>query len=326
MQARALPNPRLRDRRLPGGFRGNTISQAQCSSDDAYAQQILASYGLEAVLLTIYCAFAILGSFKRHGFASTTLSEKPQPTFLDGKPGVSDRIDEALRGTAYELFMAAASLSLGIQATVIYNQISPVAHRYNSSLQLIVSAFTFYPLATMLPLIWISIRRSWLKGTMLVLLFVIHTVAWVLCTNNAQMDYYHNEHVMSLCPKNHPPEPAVGAAMFTMAAMVWMPPLFGICLGLVLCFYRCNNRKMWQAGWLNKVAKGAVILYAGANFICMWGALIVLVVFFSGATSKAEDSWSPGQTLALMPWVPVLVEIVSILLGKPSLFHVSNHA
>ncbi|KAF6809909.1 hypothetical protein CSOJ01_06618 [Colletotrichum sojae] len=222
---------------------------------------VLASYGLEAVLLSIYCAFTILSSFKRQG-SSTTLSEKPQAVYHDGKLGVFNRVNEALRGTTYEFFAAAASLSLGTQATVICNQISPVAYRYNSSLQLIFSVFPFYALATMPPLILTSDRRSWLKYPVLGILFVVQTTAWVLCINNAQMDYYHNELAIDLCPKNHPPDPAVGAAMFTMAAMICIPPLFGICLSLVLCFYRCNNRKMWQAEWLNKVAKGAMVLYA----------------------------------------------------------------
>ncbi|KAF6843873.1 hypothetical protein CMUS01_01630 [Colletotrichum musicola] len=274
---------------------------------------VLASYGLEAVLLSIYAAFTILSSFKRQG-SSTTLYEKPQAVYLDDKLSIFNRINEALRGTTYEFFAAAASLSLGIQATVIYNQISPVASRYNSSLQLIFSAFPFYALATMLPLILASDRRSWLKGSVLGLLFVVQTTAWVLCIiNNAQMDYYHNERAIDLCPKNHPPEAAVGAAMFTMAAMIWMPPLFGICLSLILCFYRCNNRKMWQAEGLNKVAKGAMVLYAGANFICMWGAWIFLVVFFNGATSQTDNTWNLGQALALTPWITVLVEIGSIL-------------
>ncbi|KAF9875933.1 hypothetical protein CkaCkLH20_06379 [Colletotrichum karsti] len=268
---------------------------------------LLASYGLESVLLTVYCIFAILNFLKRRK-NDNSLSEEPSV-----RPGFLGRVNEALRGTTYDLFTAAAFLSLGIQATVIYNQVSPATYRYNSSLQLIVSAFAFYPLATMLPLILNSVRRSWLKGAVLIGLFIIHTAAWVLCTNNAQEDYYYNERVINLCPQNHPPEAAVSAAMFTMAAMVWMPPLFGLCLSVVLCFYRCNNRKMWQAKWLNMVAKGAMILFAGANFICMWGAWIILVIYFSRAHWKTEDTWSLGQSLALTPWIPVLVELASIL-------------
>ncbi|KAI8279184.1 hypothetical protein K4K60_005731 [Colletotrichum sp. SAR11_57] len=273
---------------------------------------LLASYGLETVLLTIYCTFALLrylNNRKHRASSPNETQESPEAV----KPGVVSRVNEALRGTTYDLFTAAAFLSLGIQATVIYSQVSPIAYRYNSSLQLIVSAFAFYPLATMLPLILNSVRRSWLKGAVLVGLFVIHTAAWVLCTNSAQVDYYHNSNVIGLCPQNHPSQAVVSAAMFTMAAMVWMPPLFGLCLSVVLCFYRCNNRKMWQANWLKKVAKGAMIMYASFNFICMWGAWIILVAFFSGASWKSEDAWSLGQALALTPWVPVLAELVSIL-------------
>ncbi|KXH63446.1 hypothetical protein CSAL01_04560 [Colletotrichum salicis] len=167
----------------------------------------------------------------------------------------------------------------------------------------------------MLPLILDSTRRGWTKGAILVSLFLFHTSTWVLCTNNAQADYYHNEVVFDACPQNHPSQIVVGAAMFTMAAMVWMPPLFGIYLSVVLCFYRCNNRKMWQAKWLNKIAKGAVILYATTNFICMWGAWIILVIFFAGASKTGED-WSLGQALAITPWIPVLVEFISILCCK----------
>ncbi|KAH0423064.1 hypothetical protein CcaCcLH18_12435 [Colletotrichum camelliae] len=273
---------------------------------------LLASYGLETVLLTVYCTFALLRYFnnrKRRASSSNEAQESPEAV----KSSVFSRVNEALRGTTYDLFTAAAFLSLGIQATVIYSQVSPIAYRYNSSLQLIVSAFAFYPLATMLPLILNSVRRSWLKGAVLVGLFVIHTAAWVLCTNNAQVDYYHNSNVIGLCPQNHPSQAVVSAAMFTMAAMVWMPPLFGLCLSVVLCFYRCNNRKMWQAKWLKKVAKGAMSLYASFNFVCMWGAWIILVVFFSGASWKPEDAWSLGQALALTPWIPVVVELISIL-------------
>ncbi|CCF35365.1 hypothetical protein CH063_07169 [Colletotrichum higginsianum] len=276
---------------------------------------VLASYGLGAVFLTLYGGFALRGFFKRRK-TTTALSEKPHTAPPDGTPGFLGRIDEALRCTTYDLFTAAAFLSLGVQATVIYSQVAPATHHYNSSLQLIVSALAFYPLAAMLPLVLASGRRSLLKGAILVSLFVVHTGAWVLCTNGAQDNYYHNETPMQLCPQNHPPQAVVSAAMFTMAAMVWMPPLFGICLSVVLCFYRCNSRVMWQAKWLDKVAQGAVVLYAAANFICMWGAWTALVVFIKGAPRRAEDVWNLGQALALTPWIPVLVEFASILCGK----------
>ncbi|KAJ0158608.1 hypothetical protein CTA2_11232, partial [Colletotrichum tanaceti] len=276
---------------------------------------VLASYGLGAVLLTLYGAFALRGLFERRK-TTTTLSEKPHTAPPDSDPGFLGRIDEALRCTTYDLFTAAAFLSLGFQATVIYSQTAPAAYRYHSSLQLIVSALAFYPLAAMLPLVLTPDRRSLLKGAILVALFVIHTAAWVLCANGAQEDDYHNEILMYLCPRNHPPQAVVLAAMFTMAAMVWMPPLFGVCLGVVLCFYRCNSRIMWQAKWLDRVTQGAVVLYAAANFVCMWGAWIALVVFIKGAPRRAEDVWNLGQALALTPWMPVLVEMASILCGK----------
>ncbi|OHE93066.1 hypothetical protein CORC01_11623 [Colletotrichum orchidophilum] len=86
-------------------------------------------------------------------------------------------VNEAIRGKRYELFIAAASLSLEIQATVIYSQVTPISYQYNSSLQLIVSALSFYPLAAMLPFILDSTRRSWMKGAVLTGLFVIHSSA-----------------------------------------------------------------------------------------------------------------------------------------------------
>ncbi|GKT49612.1 uncharacterized protein ColSpa_09793 [Colletotrichum spaethianum] len=273
---------------------------------------LLASYGFETIVLTVYCLFAVRRFFTRRKNAGI-LSEKPHTAASDSKPRLVTRISVASRCTTYDFFTAAAFLSLGIQATVIYSQVTPVAYRYNSSLQLIVSAMAFYPLAAMLPLVLTSVRRSWLKGAVLICLFVIHTAAWVLCTNNAQEDYYQNERVFDLCPENHPPQGVVSAAMFTMAAMVWMPPLFGICLSVVLCFYRCNNRKMWRANWLNKVANWAMVLYAAANFICTWGAWVILLGFFSSAPRRAEETWSLGQALALTPWIPVLVELVTIL-------------
>ncbi|TDZ44953.1 hypothetical protein CTRI78_v009179 [Colletotrichum trifolii] len=273
---------------------------------------LLASHGVETVLLTIYCFFAVLRGFKGRK-TSTSVSEKPSSATVNDGPGLYGRINEALRATTYDLFAAAAFLSFGIQATVIYYQVSPTAHRHNSSLQLIASAFAFYPLAAMLPLVLDSFRRIWLKGAVLIGLFVIHTAAWVLCTNSAQEDFVRNSAAIDLCPRNHPAEPVIQAAMFTMAAMIWMPPLFGLCLGLVLCFYRCNNRKMWQAGWLRKVSGGAVVLYAVFNFVCMWGAFVILVVFFGGSTLDVGHVWSLGQSLALTPWLPVLMEVASIL-------------
>ncbi|KAK2048058.1 hypothetical protein LZ31DRAFT_92596 [Colletotrichum somersetense] len=149
------------------------------------------------------------------------------------------------------------------------------------------------------------------EGRLLVGLFVAHTAAWVLCTDSAQVERFHDR--LDLCPQNHPSQVAVSAAMFTMAAVVWMPPLFGLCLSVALCFYRCNNRKMWQAKWLNKVAGWAVVLYAAVNFICMWGAWIALVGFFNSTPRRAEDVWSLGQALALTPWLPVLLEFASVL-------------
>ncbi|KAK1580759.1 uncharacterized protein LY79DRAFT_671637 [Colletotrichum navitas] len=235
---------------------------------------LLASYGFEVIMLTVYCLFAVWRSFSRRKPADNT-SEKPDAPAPDDKLGLSARVGEVLRCTTYDFFTAAAFLSLGIQSA------------------LIVSAAAFYPLAAMLPLILASARRGWLKGAVLVALFVIHTAAWVLCMNSTQA--------------------AVEAAMFTMAATVWMPPLFGLCLSVALCFYRCNNRKMWQVKWLNKVAGWAMVLYAAANFICMWGAWIVLVVFFNSTPPRAEDVWSLGQALALTPWIPVILEFASVL-------------
>ncbi|KAK1456505.1 hypothetical protein CCUS01_09952, partial [Colletotrichum cuscutae] len=115
-------------------------------------------------------------------------------------------------------------------------------------------------------------------------------------TNNAQVDYYHYEVVLGACPKNHPWQISVRAAMFTMPAMVRIPPLFGLCSSFVLCFYR-RNRKAWQVTWLKKVAKGAVISYATFNFICVWGAWLRLVVFSEAPVKKTEDAWSLGQAL-----------------------------
>ncbi|OLN95964.1 hypothetical protein CCHL11_07118 [Colletotrichum chlorophyti] len=273
---------------------------------------LLASYGLEAVLLTLYCSFAAFSYFGRSK-STARISEKQHDGPSDTELGLLGRLAEAFKGTTYDLFIAAAFLAFGIQATVIYYQTASVTFRYNSSLQLIISAFTFYSLAAMLPLILNSFRRGWSKGAILICLFVIHTVAWVLCTNSAQDEYYHNESVIEICPQNHPSLAAVQAAMFTLAAMIWMPPLFGLCLSFVLCFFRCNNRRMWQAAWLKKVANVATVLYAAANFICMWGVLIFLAVFFSGASWGTEDVWNLGQALTLTPWIPVLVEIASVL-------------
>ncbi|KAK2007099.1 hypothetical protein LZ32DRAFT_622440 [Colletotrichum eremochloae] len=272
---------------------------------------LLASYGFEAIMLTFYCLFAVWRSFSRRKPADDT-SEKPHTAAPDGRLGLSARIGEALRCTTYDFFSSAAFLSLGIQSAVIYFQIAPAGRRRSSSLQLIVSAAAFYPLAAMLPLILASARRGWLKGAVLIGLFLAHTAAWILCTNSAQVDH-HGIRAFGLCPQNHPSQAAVEAAMFTMAAMVWMPPLFGICLSVALCFYRCNNRKMWQAKWLNKIAGWLMILYAAANFICMWGSSIVLVVFFNSTPRRAEDAWSLGQALAFTPWIPVLLEFASIL-------------
>ncbi|KAK1640058.1 hypothetical protein BDP81DRAFT_157745 [Colletotrichum phormii] len=146
---------------------------------------LLTSYGIDCILLTVYCAFAIL-NFLQRSKTSSSSAELLQALPSDANPGPFSRVNEAIRGTRYGLFMAAAFVSLGIEATVIYSQVTPIVYKYNSSLQLVVSALSFYPLAAMLPLILDSTRRGWMKGTILVGLFLIHTSAWVLCTNNAQ--------------------------------------------------------------------------------------------------------------------------------------------
>ncbi|KAK2023280.1 hypothetical protein LX32DRAFT_601088 [Colletotrichum zoysiae] len=278
---------------------------------------LLASYGFEAIMLTVYCLFAFWRSFSRRKPPAADTSEDPdEEAAPEGKLGLSARIGEALRCTTYDFFTAAAFLSLGIQSAVIYFQTAPTGGRPpSSSLQLVVSAAGFYPLAAMLPLTLAPARRrGWPKGAVLAGLFVAHTAAWVLCTDSAQAERFHAR--LDLCPRNHPSQAAVSAAMFTMAAMVWMPPLFGLCLSVALCFYRCNNRKMWQAKWLNKVAGWAVVLYAAVNFICMWGAWIVLVGFFNSTPRRAGDVWSLGQALALTPWIPVLLEFAAVLCCK----------
>lgn len=124
-------------------------------------------------------------------------------------------------------------------SSAIFSQVIPSVYKYNSSLRLtcILSALSFYPLAAILPIILDSTRRIYMKGAILVGLFLIHTSAWVLCTSNARIDYYHNEFVYDACPQDYPSQISVGAAMFTMAAMVWMPPLFDLYLSVVICFY-----------------------------------------------------------------------------------------
>ncbi|KAK1675754.1 hypothetical protein BDP55DRAFT_743973 [Colletotrichum godetiae] len=230
---------------------------------------LLTSYGIECVFLTVYCAFAIL-AFLQRSKSSSNPAELPQALPPDASPGPFSR-------TRYDLLVVAVFLSLGILATIIYSRVTPIVYKYNSSLQLVVSALSFYPLAAMLPLI----------------------LAWVLCTNNTQVDYYHNEVVYDARPQNHPTQVVIGAAMFTMAAMIWMPPLFGLCLSV--------------AKWLNKVAKTAVTLYAILNFICMWGGWSMLIVFFTGASKDSKDGWSLGQALAITSWMAVLVEFISII-------------
>ncbi|KXH46760.1 hypothetical protein CSIM01_06825 [Colletotrichum simmondsii] len=166
----------------------------------------------------------------------------------------------------------------------------------------------------MLPLILDSTCRSWMKDAILVGVFLIHTSAWVLCTINAHVDYYHNEVVFDSCPKNHPWHIPVGAAMLTMPAMVWISPLFGLCLSVVLCLYRCNNRKMWQAKWPKEGAKGAVISYATFNFICMWGAWLTITCCLLYWRFQEDRRWlEPGPGTAITAWIPILVESISIL-------------
>lgn len=87
---------------------------------------------------------------------------------------------------------------------------------------------------------------------------------------------------------------------------------------LPLILYRCNNRKMWQAKWFKEGARGAVILYATFNFICMSGAWLIRVVSFTGASKKAEDGWRLGQALPSPLgyrswWSPYPSSVVSLL-------------
>ncbi|KAI3542153.1 hypothetical protein CSPX01_07145 [Colletotrichum filicis] len=172
-----------------------------------------------------------------------------QASQSNGKSRLFYRAYDAIKGTKYDLFTAAAFLFVEIQAIVIYSQIRHVVAEWRA------------------PSGWCLSHSHLCMGSLRV------------CANNAQVDYYHYEVVLDASQKNHPWQTSVRAAMFTMAAMVRIPPLFGLCLSFVLCFYR-RNRKAWQVTWLKKVAKRAVISYATFNFICVWGAWLRLVVFW----------------------------------------------
>ncbi|KAI3537835.1 hypothetical protein CABS03_11531 [Colletotrichum abscissum] len=62
-----------------------------------------------------------------------------QASQSNGKSRLFYRAYEAIKGTKYDLFTAAAFLFVEIQAIVIYSQVRPSAYECRSSLQLIVS-------------------------------------------------------------------------------------------------------------------------------------------------------------------------------------------
>ncbi|KAK1546113.1 hypothetical protein CPAR01_00080, partial [Colletotrichum paranaense] len=95
-------------------------------------------YGIECILLAVYCAFALPAFAKRDKTSSSSV-DMLHASQSNGKSGLFDRDYEAMEGTKYDLFMAATSLFVGIQAIVIYSQVRPSVYEYSSSLQLIVS-------------------------------------------------------------------------------------------------------------------------------------------------------------------------------------------
>ncbi|KAK1725292.1 uncharacterized protein BDZ83DRAFT_777440 [Colletotrichum acutatum] len=205
-----------------------------------YAQKKLSWLAKSSTKADVTVQFASQLASSKRDKTSSGLVNMLQAPRSNGKSGLFSRFGEASRGKRYQLFRAAAFLSLGMQATVIYGQVTSDVYK-------------------------------WMKGDILVGLFLIHNSAWVLCTNNAQVDYYHNEVVFDACPQNHPTQISVS----------------------------CNNRKTWQKKWLKKVAQGAVILYATFNSICIWEAWITLAVFFTGASKKTESGWNWARHLPL---------------------------
>jgi hypothetical protein len=281
------------------GIRTKTISQ------------LLSSYCIEASLVTLYCLAAAVAFIRRRR------NDGGEGTVSGRSATIIDRVLDAFRGSTYELFTGAVFLALGVQITVLYLQ--AVGSAANTSTTLLLSGFSFFPLAVLLPVITGTGRRKWLQTAVLVTLFIITVAAFVVCVNNAQTEDAEIRLQRELCPGNYLSGTVVAVGMFPVVGMMWIPPLFGLCLSCVLCLYRCNRSKMWQANGLQKVVKAAALLYSVVSFIMMWALLVLLLLFYSN-TKKAglpsdRNDWSFGQFLVLTTcWGPLLVEFACILI------------
>lgn len=270
----------------------------------------MAAFGIPAALVTLFYFMAFLNFFQQR--KPLQLSEKGPEVTTRGR---KRRFPQAFSRTSDLLFCTAAVLNLAVGAsTVLSVTTSP---RWDSDWLIFVSTMSFFLLASTLPLVVPAASRGWLKGSVYAVLFVLSTAAWAISFSQAEQTFMEEAaQTREICPYLLPHLEAIQAAVFTVAGMVWMPPLFGICLLVVLCFYRCGSGAMWQATWVKVISKLASAFYGTVNLISLWGTWIMLLIYTRRIPEGKQDAWGLEQVLASAVWAPVLVMLVYHIIGK----------
>ncbi|KAH6681178.1 hypothetical protein F5X68DRAFT_263517 [Plectosphaerella plurivora] len=272
-----------------------------CRAVDSEVPQAwwLAVFSVPAILITLYYIMALT-----RFFVKPRRPDSEQGTITRG---ILWRVTHAFSSTSNHLLSAAAVVTLAIQTSKLLTLASPPPQG-PSVWSAFLIAGAFFVLASTVPLVLPTTQEKWFKGAVYTILFVLSTAGWAISVTDSEEMYKDStEEFAQICPYLFPHTGALQAAVFTTAGMVWMPPLFGICILVALCGFRCNGRRMWQATWVNTVAKLAAALYGVVNLLALWGIMGTLASYVNRVPmSQRKSVWGLEQTLLVAVWAPVV--------------------
>jgi hypothetical protein len=278
-------------------------------------------FAVPAALITLHYTMALARFFVK--LRKPALEDSPSTP----SQGIFWRTSQAFSSTSSHIFSAAAVITLAIQSASLLALAFP-SSQGTSPWSAFIIAGSFFLLASTLPLVIPTTQEKWFKGAVFASLFVLSTAGWAVSVSQSEeMFSDETDEFARICPYLLPHTGALQAAVFTTAGMVWMPPLFGICVLVLLCFFRCNSRRMWQATWVNTVARLAAALYGVVNLISLWGIIGTLAAYVNRVPEGQKKLiWGVEQTLLIAVWAPPIAVLLQRFFCELTLASSSSRA
>jgi hypothetical protein len=319
---------------------------------------VFTSYIVEATLITIYLAFHLL-------------RRRPGPMKKWFPYEIPDRIVNAFRGSTYELFGAAVILNIGFQIFIFRQTIENlneleflievnfqgVRDVYEDALLRLVSAFVFFPVLALVPMLRRKgRRRTMILGVMglLWILFAIPLIAGVILgenffgwfPNDKNQSGNLNQFIVALkrgwffdtyCSDGL----AMGRGLYQIIMVcvffyLILPIVWAIAAATPLATGLLVHLKWpWLRIALGRIEKVAEVVKRNVRptvcivgLIGMWSTLATLAIVryyvVYGATwgdgdIPDDDEWDFTQVIAVATFAPVVVEFIYIACCESSI-------